>query len=50
MMWNRLLPFLLPLLHGVVEKEIDQDGIDFCLWMVSLDLASNELNAPDTAT
>ena len=41
---------LLPLLHGVVQKEVDQDGVDLRSGMVPQNLSPYKLNAPDATT
>lgn len=37
------------LLDGVVEEEIDEDRVDFGIWMHLLDLALDHLYGPDAA-
>lgn len=49
MMRDGFLSFGFHLLHKVIQKEIDQDGVDLDLWMVPFDLSPNQFNTPDAA-
>lgn len=39
----------LKLLHGVVEEKVDEDGVDFCVGMLSGDFPPDEFNNPYAA-
>lgn len=41
--------FGLLVLHSIVQKEINKDSIDFWAWVLTLNFAAQELNAPDAA-
>lgn len=44
------ITFSLSVLHAVVQKEINQDSVDFWVRVLLLDFAAQELNAPDAAS
>ncbi|WDK10551.1 hypothetical protein CGRA01v4_01830 [Colletotrichum graminicola] len=48
-MSHRLCTSGLQLLHGIIQKEINQDGVDARSGVLLLDLPLDELDAPDTA-
>lgn len=50
MMLGRLALGRLHILHGIVEKEVYQDGVHLRLRMLSQYLALDQLNAPDRAS
>ena len=43
-------PSLFTLLHGIIQEEVDQDGIHFSLWVVPRDLPPYEFYTPDATT
>ena len=47
-MRHGLFPLGLHRLHGIIQEKVYQDSIDLGLRMVTLNLASDELDAPDT--
>ena len=52
MVWNevdRLIAASLQLGDGVVQEEIDQDGIDLRVWLELGDLPPDELDSVDAA-
>ena len=49
MMGHYLHTLRLHSFDGVIQKEIDEYGIDMHLWMIAENLAPDQLNAPDTA-
>jgi len=49
MMWDGLRGFSFSLLSEIVQEKVDQYCIDICVGMLLDYMASNELNAPDTA-
>lgn len=44
------LPRHLPFLHGIIQKEINQDGVNLRIWMISENLSTNQLDAPNGTT
>lgn len=36
-------------LHGIVQEEVNQDGIHLGFWVFSLDLPLDQLHTPDTS-
>lgn len=49
MMRNCFLALGFHFLHEVVQKEVNQNGIDFNIWMVPFDLPSDQLDTPNAA-
>lgn len=49
-MRNNIVSGRLHLLDCVVEEEVEQDCIDFCVWDQSFDLLFNELHGPDATS
>ena len=43
-------PFLFSFFRQIVEEEVDKDGIDFGIGLEQKNLATKELDGPDTAT
>ena len=48
-MRNALNTLRLHIFHCVVEKEVYEDGINLCFWILADDLAPQKLNTPDAA-
>ena len=49
MVRDALLTSRLYFLDCVIQEEVDQDGVDFGFWVVSLNLPPNQLDAPNAA-
>jgi hypothetical protein len=49
MMGYLVLPCTFSLFHGVIQKEIYENGIDLCARVIFGNLSPDELNAPDAA-
>ena len=39
----------LELLHAVVEKEVNEDGVDVCIGVLPSNFPPDEFNSPDAA-
>lgn len=49
MMTDGLRPCSLKLLHRIVQEEINQNGVYFCVGMLLQDFPPQQLDTPDTA-
>src|SRR5687767_10139640 len=47
---HRLFACRLQLFHGIIEEKVNQDGVDFCVRVLSLDLPAHKLYAPDATS
>lgn len=50
MMGYLILPSPFPLLHRVIQKEIDQNSINLHFRVIPQNLSPDQLHAPDTTT
>jgi hypothetical protein len=50
MMGNDLLALVFHVLHSIVEEEINQNRVDFGIWVLRCNLFSDLLHTPDTAS
>jgi hypothetical protein len=49
MVWETVLPIFLQLFHGIIQKEINQNGIELGLWVCLLNLPLDQFHTPDAA-
>lgn len=49
MMWYLILSPGLPLLHSIIQKEINKDGVHFSIGVFLYDFTADQFNAPYAA-
>lgn len=50
MMRNGLLALCFQFFHQIVQEEVNQNGVNLDIWMISLDLPPDQLHAPYTTS